>query len=121
MAVKWNPMAAREIAKLADREVGRQALAVHKEVRQSMRGTKSGRRYRIPGTNREYTASAPGETPAVRTGNYRDSIVVGKIGDQHYRVGTPEDRAAALEFGNERMEARPHFRKALEKVKGDNQ
>lgn len=37
-------------------------------------GTRSGRSYKIPGTGRYYTASAPGEPPAVRTGAYRASF-----------------------------------------------
>ena len=38
-----------------------------------LRGQRSGRRYRVPGTKRHYTASAPGEPPAVRTGTFRNS------------------------------------------------
>ena len=36
-----------------------------------LRGQRSGRRYRVPNTRRYYTASAPGEVPAQRTGQYR--------------------------------------------------
>ena len=36
-----------------------------------LRGQRGGRRYRVPGTKRYYTASAPGEPPAVRTGAFR--------------------------------------------------
>ncbi|MCL6597945.1 MAG: hypothetical protein K6T81_04325 [Alicyclobacillus macrosporangiidus] len=38
-----------------------------------LRGQRSGRVYRVPGTKRTYTASAPGEPPAVRTGTLRAS------------------------------------------------
>jgi uncharacterized protein (DUF3084 family) len=38
-----------------------------------LRGQRSGRRYRIPGTKRTYVASAPGEPPANRTGVLRMS------------------------------------------------
>lgn len=52
-----------------------------------LRGARSGRRYKVPGTYRRqrdkvsgkmkngryYTASAPGEPPAMRTGNFRRS------------------------------------------------
>lgn len=39
-----------------------------------LRGQRSGRRYRVPGTNSYYTASAPGEPPAARTaGGFRTS------------------------------------------------
>lgn len=36
-----------------------------------LRGRRSGRQYRVPNTRRKYTASAPGEVPAQRTGQYR--------------------------------------------------
>lgn len=36
-----------------------------------LRGQRSGRRYRVPHTRRYYTASAPGEVPAQRTGQFR--------------------------------------------------
>ena len=36
-----------------------------------LRGQRSGRRYRVPGKKTYYTASAPGEPPAERTGLFR--------------------------------------------------
>lgn len=36
-----------------------------------LRGKGGGRRYRVPNTRRYYTASAPGDVPANRTGQYR--------------------------------------------------
>lgn len=36
-----------------------------------LRGRRSGRKYRVPSTRRYYTASAPGERPAQRTGAFR--------------------------------------------------
>lgn len=36
-----------------------------------LRGNRSGQRYTVPNTRRKYTASAPGEPPAVRTGQFR--------------------------------------------------
>lgn len=38
-----------------------------------LRGQRSGRRYRVPGKKTYYTASAPGEPPAMRTGLFRIS------------------------------------------------
>ena len=38
-----------------------------------LRGQRSGRRYRVPGKKVYYTASAPGEPPASRTGLFRIS------------------------------------------------
>ena len=36
-----------------------------------LRGQRSGRKYRVPNTKTYYTASAPGEPPAQRTGQFR--------------------------------------------------
>lgn len=36
-----------------------------------LKGQRSGKVYRVPGTKASYTASAPGEAPARRTGNLR--------------------------------------------------
>ena len=38
-----------------------------------LRGQRSGKRYTVPGTKRKYTASAPGEPPAMRFGHFRQS------------------------------------------------
>lgn len=70
-------------------QVERRSYLVANELRNSalvvLRGQRSGRRYKVPGTYRRqrdktdgkmkngryYTASAPGEPPAVRTGTFR--------------------------------------------------
>lgn len=53
------------------------AYAAANELRNSsqeiLRGQRSGRTYRIPGSKGRYTASAPGEPPAVRTGAFRSN------------------------------------------------
>lgn len=46
-----------------------------------LRGQRSGRRYKKPGTKATYTASAPGEPPAVRTGMLRMSWGMNATGD----------------------------------------
>lgn len=59
-------------------EASRKALKVchvfRNQVVKNLTGKRSGRKYRVPGTKREYTASAPGEYPAVMTGQLRASI-----------------------------------------------
>lgn len=56
-------------------EMERRAYLAANELKNAsldvLRGQRSGRRYRVPGTRRYYTASAPGEPPAVRTGTFR--------------------------------------------------
>lgn len=105
-----------------------------------LRGQRSGRRYKVPGTYRRqrdkatgkmrngryYTASAPGEPPAVRTGTFRNSwqpearVVYGsyisrissdlRTDDGRYILGE------LLEEGTDRMEPRPHHDRILEKA-----
>lgn len=73
------------------RQVKHRTYTAANELRNSaliiLRGQRSGRRYKVPGTYRRqrdktdgkmkngryYTASAPGEPPAVRTGTFRNS------------------------------------------------
>lgn len=67
--------------------------------------------------NKPHTASAPGDAPAVDSGDLRRSIGVKKIGDGHYRVGTNLKHGLHLEFGTRKMAARPWARPATEKVR----
>jgi len=69
-----------EVEKLVDKinfEVKSRAFRAANELRNSaltvLRGQRSGRVYRRPFANGTYTASAPGEPPAVRSGDLRRS------------------------------------------------
>lgn len=113
-----------------------------------LRGQRSGRRYNVPGTGRvkynkrkhtatitykKYTASAPGEPPAVRTGAFRMSWtpkvkVEGNIaGNYQYSVISQVESTQRtdngryllgeiLEEGTGRMAPRPHQQKILDKA-----
>lgn len=84
---------------------------------------RTGRRYYIPGTRTEYTASAPGEPPAVREGEYRDSwqTTPAVISHQTVMATVFSDRVVVSENGNrwllgllldrgtDRMRPRPHL------------
>lgn len=75
-------------------------------------GNRYGREYRIPGTNRTYRASRPGEPPATATGRLRSSYqfrIAGGGTDLVGEVGSPLDYAVYLENGTRRMEPRPHL------------
>jgi hypothetical protein len=52
------------------------AAAMHMEgkVKEKLAGQRTGRVYRVPDTQREYTASAPGEPPAVMFGDLRKAV-----------------------------------------------
>lgn len=76
-----------------------------------LRGTKSGRRYRVPGTSRFYTASAPGQAPAPRTGDLANSIYTRVPADYIAQVGS-ELKYSKIEFGYGRAAPRPYLRPA---------
>lgn len=106
-----------------------------------LRGQRGGRRYNMPGsgrvkyykrkkiatiTYRKYSASAPGEPPAARTGAFRTSwkaaasssgnVFISKIesdlrtDDEKYLIGE------LLENGTSRMAPRPHHERIIEKA-----
>lgn len=91
-----------------------------------LRGQRSGRRYRVPGTKRYYTASAPGEPPAARTGVFRMSwqpsahVIFGSyISRVESTTRTNNGRyilGELLENGTSKMAPRPHQDKILEKA-----
>lgn len=83
----------------------------HKGVVKILRGSRSGRVYRVPGTQRTYTASRPGEAPASRLGDLRTSykFIVKK---SEALIGTPLHYAVDLEHGTRKMAPRPHLQKA---------
>lgn len=81
-------------------------------------GTRSGRIYNVPGTHRQYTASSPGEPPAVQMGDLRKSVKGGveKEGKSVIGyVGTDLEKGPMLEFGTRNMAARPWLRISFEK------
>ncbi len=88
---------------------------------EKLSGERSGRQYKVPGTNKVYTASAPGEPPAVRLGELRQHVgaevewniasqqPVGKVGVPKIKTpdGKEEDYGKMLEIGTKKMAARP--------------
>ena len=106
-----------------------------------LRGARHGRRYNVPGTGRvtyrkrdktarisyrQYTASAPGEPPAIRTGNFRirwqpytniqgngalvESSIRNNVLVNGHLLGE------LLENGTSRMAPRPYQERVLEKA-----
>lgn len=87
-----------------------------------LRGQGKGRTYKIPGKKRTYTASAPGEVPAVRTGAFRNSWqpeARALFGSYIARIKTDIFYADWLENGTPggQMAPRPHHEKILEHAK----
>lgn len=128
------------------KQVKRRTYLASNELRNSallvLRGQRSGRRYKVPGTYRRqrdktdgkmkqgryYTASAPGEPPAVRTGAFRNSWQVSPGGVKElygsYFARIESDLTTdsglllgeALEDGTARMAPRPYVQRTLEKA-----
>lgn len=88
-----------------------------------LRGKRSGRVYRKPHTKSHYTASAPGEPPARRTGNLRlnwNGTVESSITGSGLRVTavleSQERYSTYLENGTRRMAPRPFKQPISEKA-----
>lgn len=114
-------------------ELSRRSYLAANELRNAaldvLRGQRGGRRYRVPGTQRYYSASSPGEPPAARTGIFRlswqprayvegDTFVSAieskiRVGKKGYLLGQ------LLEDGTTRMAARPHHDRILEKAENN--
>jgi hypothetical protein len=119
-----------------EQEAKRRTLAaanlVRTQVLLKLSGGRSGRTYRVPGTKRTYSASAPGEAPASVLGDLRRAYQVAELDAPQlgHAVGaaTAETdregnsvgaRALHLERGTRRMAARPHLQPAFEEVKDE--
>lgn len=104
----------------AEMAVGAQAVVVKtcEEIlrisTESMQGPKTGRIYRRG--KKEHQASAPGEAPAIDYGVLVNSIQLDFPRPGVGVVYTNTEYAPVLEFGGIRMEARPFFKPAAEKV-----
>lgn len=81
-------------------EFSRQVLAKDKRGRLYIRMIKGGAR-------RRHIASAPGQTPANMTGNYRKSSGFSVDGAHQLTFGNSAAYAGHLEVGTSRMKARP--------------
>lgn len=80
------------------------------------KAAKSGRIYfrRIKGgARRRHQASAPFESPANRTGNYRKSFDFHVRGAEELNVGVTAEYGGFLEIGTSRMQPRPGLSNAV--------
>lgn len=119
------------------REVALRTYSASNELRNAalyvLRGERTGRLYRVPFTKKTYTASAPGESPAVRTGVFRLSwgphVCVKTDGRKLRATAAIESNIKVgryllgelLENGTGKMAPRPYKQKvidmALQKIK----
>jgi len=98
---------------IAGQRMTEACIHVQNKTKEKLSGKRTGRVYRVPGTNRTYTASAPGEPPAVATGQLRSSIkyrIVGELQVLRGEVGSELKKAVELEFGTKKIKPRPFLR-----------
>jgi HK97 gp10 family phage protein len=76
-------------------------------------GSKTGRMYG------SHQASAPGESPANKTGKLAESGNYKLRGSRQMEVGEEADYAIFLELGTKRMRPRPHVMAAINNKAGD--
>lgn len=138
------PQVVNSITGQIKQQIERRSFLVSNELRNSallvLRGQRSGRRYKVPGTykrqrdkasgkmknGRYYTASAPGEPPAVRTGAFRMGwqpttramfgSYISRIENDVKTENGGYTLGELLENGTSKMAPRPYQDKILEKA-----
>ena len=111
------PLATAAITAACDKALLAAADAGRNQVVQNLSGSRSGKTYRVPGTQRTYTASAPGEYPAVATGNLRSQIKRALRKPGTAEVGTPVEYGLALEKKSPSEGGREWLRPSLEQAR----
>ena len=86
--VTMDPQIMPRINREATRRMLQTGAAIRDKAVANLAGPRTGRQYRIPGTNVMYTASAIGEYPAVRVGALRQSVRMVSVSDTQVVVGT---------------------------------
>ena len=106
-----------------EKALWRSGKDIHKEFnRQVLAKDKSGRLYTRRtrgGAKRRHIASAPGETPANRTGTYRKGFDFSVDRSDQLTIGNTEDHALWLEIGTSRMKKRPGLANAIKASERD--
>lgn len=90
------------------------AQTMEGKAKQKMEGARHGRIYTFDGV--EHQASAPGEAPAVLTGNLKNSIIAQPEGPDTWAVLVGTEYAAPLEYGTQKMAARPFMLPSFEET-----
>lgn len=124
------PDVVQELTTSIKQQMAQRTYRAANELRNSaldvLKGQRGGRRYKVPHTKRYYTASAPGEPPAVRTGTFRNSwqpsmeysgsVFIGKIESTARTDNGRYILSDLLENGTSRMESRLHHDKIKEQA-----
>lgn len=106
----------KEIIKSSRQIVEALARQTETETRKNIiRGSKTGKTYKVPKTSRVYQASAPGEAPANRTGALAASYATHIVSHREAIVYS-NLKYSLIEFGTGDIRPRPHLRPAAQKV-----
>lgn len=124
--VKVNELTATVNRKVASRGTRTITVLRNAELR-VLKGQRSGKRYRVPFSKRYYTASAPGEPPARRTGNLRlrwsGDLKTEHTGQNEIKLTaileSDTKYAGFLENGTSKMLPRPFVQKILNEAEPD--
>ena len=128
MAAEGVREAVDQTVKKINQQVKKRATRVKNALRNAelevLKGQRSGRKYRKPGSSRRYTASAPGEPPARRTGALRLQWTGGVDSSSSSRKGVSVTAyiesnvpyAGYLEHGTSRIAPRPYVDRIKEKA-----
>jgi len=101
-----TPELFQKLEKAVGRFVRKGALYIEGQLKSSMAEPKSGNAY-PRGKEGTHIASAPGESPAVDSGNLIGSITVLMESTLEAKIGTPVEYSIWLEESTERMAQRP--------------
>jgi len=138
LSVKFISHRTEAVASIRDAAARRMEAAcieVKNTTKETLSGQRHGKVYKVPTTGRgrigegrsiagtgvRYTASAPGEAPAIRLGGLRASVdytVSGSGTRLTGDVGTPLKYGAPLEYGSLHISPRPWLKKSFEKSVG---
>jgi len=113
------PLATAAISAASDKALLAAAYAGRNQVVKNLTGSRSGKRYKVPGTQTYYTASAPGEYPAAPTGDLRGSYRAKMLKPGTAVVATDKDYALPLEKKPPSEGGREHLRPSLEQARPD--
>ena len=124
--VKVNELTATVNRKVASRGTRTITVLRNAELR-VLKGQRSGKRYRVQFSKRYYTASAPGEPPARRTGNLRlrwsGDLKTEHTGQNEIKLTaileSDTKYAGFLENGTSKMLPRPFVQKILNEAEPD--
>ena len=107
---------------VAQKRIFKATQYVRGQVLETLSGERSGREYTVPGTSVKYTASAPGQPPAVATSELRESIdylITDNKREVEGHVGTPLDKGLMLEGGTINIKPRPWLRPTFERSRDE--